>query len=174
MQSGTRRGVHAERRHQSEHTDNPTTLRCPSCGDELPIGPDLPERKLMCMKCGELIDAPVRKELSLAEPAPPAKGSEATPAPAETAMSWRSVLSQPRALGLASLVLALLGVEVLCLPFADYAGIILPGLGLLLGARGLFLSGRKISTDFVYSLAGVLACALALAFVIGTLTRKWD
>jgi hypothetical protein len=70
--------------------------------------------------------------------------------------------------------LALLSIQILCLPFINYAGIALPGLGLVLSARGLLLSGRKLNADFAYSLAGLVACALALAFVIGTLTGNRD
>jgi hypothetical protein len=160
----------------------PARLTCPCCGRRLRAPDHLAARQAICPGCKAAIPVPPT-DASLEEGIAAAGAAAPGPAPEP---HEPDVLDLPRhaRLGLASVALGLLSVLVLCLPVVGYAAIALSGLGLLLGVYALaaaWLAGAPVTggppagggvagpfgaSAVNYPLAGVGACAVALALAL--------
>jgi hypothetical protein len=144
-------------------------VTCPKCKRKKSVPEDLAGRKLMCSHCDHVVRVPW----------PEAHAPEAPLPKADIALPVSVTL------GIASLVLGLLAVMVLCLPVIGRVSFVLSGIGLGLGLCGLAgswrgrakvgkqrsgelrLAGRTVD----FPLAGTAACLLALA--LASLPLLW-
>jgi hypothetical protein len=166
---------------------------CPLCGFELRVPEHLAGRLMVCPGCGELVPGPRpdgERGLPRALAAPPGTERHRLTAALHSAAHEQSEpppeppFPVPARLGVASLVLGLASILILCVPIVGYAAVGLSALGLLLGLGGLggvlagYGAGRPVlprnpsaSVHFGervrdFPLAGIAACLLALGLAL--------
>ena len=155
-------------------------VACPSCRKKIQAPDKVAGRKILCPNCLRSITVPEREieeEPRVEKPAPApttaalVKEEEektfTTPTP--SIREWLSGFTEgatlPKGLGIASLVLALLTVLVLCFPMIAIG---LSVLGLILGAGGWLAARRRGGKEKFYPLVGLGASAAAFVLALWT------
>lgn len=139
----------------------PFTVPCPTCKSDLNVPEDLDGQVIQCPQCGAPL---VAKDLAAArrQRAAKRKLSSRRPVP-EYATSSTAVQS----LGIASLVLAVVGFAICWIPLLNLLAAPVSGLGFVLGIIGLVLSSRRQGRAIGYSVAGSSVSLLSLVVVGG-------
>jgi hypothetical protein len=146
---------------------------CPTCRKKLRPPDRLAGKRVTCPRCEAVLTVPLPSDSSEDIPTD-------IPAP-ETAPEDPPLPSSAR-IGIVALALGCVSVLIMCLPFINYASIVLSGIGLPMGLWGLLRArmegnemlcrsltgGAGIIGSFGmhardYPLAGIAACLLALA-----------
>ena len=150
---------------------------CPHCRKKLHPPDRLAGRRVTCPRCEAVLMVPLlsdsAEELAMEAPTPPPpSGPEEPPLPAAARI------------GIIALMLGCVSVLILCLPYLNYASILLSGIGVFLSLWGLFRSHLEGDTMLSrsltggagaggfgarardYPLAGIVACLLALTLAV--------
>lgn len=138
-------------------------IACSACGHRLKVPDRCAGRKVMCPACDHVIHIPLAV-------APPAQAQPATVSDG-VAAGLAETLSHANRAALSSLVLALLSIQVLCIPYVGYLAIVLSGVGLLLGL-GALVAALFRRESLAAPALGVAGCLAALTLALLPLLRE--
>jgi hypothetical protein len=150
-----------------------SSIVCPSCQDPVPVAENAAKKRVMCLRCGEIIPVPAPTDDDLESPTPgPDIGDSLTQDVGP--LTWRDQLGQvfealaePRHLGLVVLGMGLLSFLLLCIPTVGfYTGVFLSCLGLFIGVSGTIVCLLQHGRGVTYLLGGSGTCLLALVLVL--------
>lgn len=141
-------------------------FNCPNCQQSLEASEDIIGEELECPACGQTIQVPAPAKLRASR-----KPSQSQSAPQNVNVEVNRGASP---LGIAALVMGIIGCLFAWIPFLGLLSIPIAGIGIILAFIGFIMALANKKTGFGFPISGGLVCALSLfiAFAITGGTAK--